>query len=63
MTEIIAFLAQNGMTIVEGLLSIVGGFSLIATLTPNKTDDRIAQVLLDAINFVGGNVGKAKNAE
>jgi len=43
------------------LLEIVGGFAVIATLTPNKVDDKILQVALDAINFLGGNLGKAKN--
>jgi len=43
------------------VVSVVGTFSLIATQTPNKTDDKIVQVILDIINFLGGNVGKAKN--
>lgn len=41
----------------------VGLFSAIATVTPNTTDNKIAQVLLDLINLLGANVGKAKNAE
>ena len=44
-------------------LTIVGSFSAIATLTPNKTDDKIVQFLLDIINFLGLNLGKAKNKE
>lgn len=43
--------------------SIVGSFALIATLTPNKTDDKIVQVLLDIINFCAANFGKSKNIE
>jgi len=42
-------------------LAIVGGFALLATKTPNKVDDRILQVVLDVINFLGANLGKAKN--
>lgn len=42
-------------------VSVVGTFSLIATMTPNKTDDKIIQVLLDIVNFLGANFGKAKN--
>ena len=42
-------------------LTVVGAFAAIATVTPNKADDRIAQVLLDIINFLGANLGKAKN--
>jgi len=41
--------------------SIIGTAALIATLTPNKADDRIVQWLLDIVNFVGANVGKARN--
>ena len=42
-------------------LQIVGGFAVLATITPNKTDDKIAQFLADLINFLGGNLGKSKN--
>ena len=41
--------------------SIIGSAALVATLTPNKSDDRIVQWILDIVNFVGANVGKAKN--
>ena len=41
--------------------SLVGSFALIATLTPNKTDDKIIQMILDVVNFLGANFGKAKN--
>jgi len=43
------------------ILVFVGIFSTIATMTPNKTDDKIVQFILDAINFLGGNVGNAEN--
>lgn len=43
--------------------SLVGAFALIAAVTPNKEDDRIIQFLLDAVNFLGANFGKAKNAD
>lgn len=45
------------------ITSFVGVFALIATMTRNKTDDRIVQVILDVINFLGGNFGKAKNED
>ena len=41
--------------------SVVGSFALIATITPNSTDDRIVQVILDIVNFLAGNIGKSKN--
>jgi hypothetical protein len=43
--------------------TVIGAFALIATQTPNKTDDKILQVILDIINFLGANLGKAKNTE
>ena len=44
------------------VVQIVGTFAIIATLTPNKSDDKIVQFIEDIINFLGGNIGKAKNA-
>jgi len=44
-------------------LQIVGGFALIAIKTPNKVDDKILQIVMDVINFLGANLGKAKNNE
>lgn len=45
------------------LLEVIGAFALIATMTPNKTDDEIINKLLKFINFVGANFGKSKNAD
>jgi hypothetical protein len=45
------------------VVSVVGSFAVIATITPNKVDDKIAQFILDLVNFLGGNLGRAKNAE
>lgn len=41
--------------------SVVGSFAMIASMTPNKTDDKIVQLILDVINFLGANFNKAKN--
>ena len=43
------------------ILLTVGAFAAIATLTPNKTDDKIMQRVLDFINMLGMNFGKAAN--
>ena len=42
-------------------LQVVGAFALIATKTPNKSDDKIVQFFLDLFNFMGANAGKAAN--
>jgi len=57
MTELIAFITENW----QSALAIVGAFAIIATSTPNKSDDRIVQGILDVMNFLGANMGKAKN--
>jgi len=59
--QIMAILTTVG-SYVPAALMIVGGFALLAAKTPNKSDDRIVQVILDVINFVGANFGKSKNA-
>lgn len=46
---------------VSTITQIVGVFSLIATRTPNTVDNKIAQVMMEIINFLGANLGKAKN--
>jgi len=43
------------------ITSFVGSFAILATVTPNKTDNKIAQFLMDIINFFGGNIGKSEN--
>lgn len=43
--------------------SFVGSFALLATQTPNKTDNKIMQVILDLVNFFGANINKASNKE
>lgn len=63
MKEIIQYIMANIDSIIAIALAVVGLFSMIATMTPNKADDRIAQFLLDVINFLGANVGKASNEE
>lgn len=55
------FLGANLAPIVEIITSIVGLFALIATLTPNTSDNAIADSMLRLVNTLGANVGKAKN--
>jgi site-specific recombinase len=64
MTEeigILNYIMTNWQAWLAAATSIIGSAAIIATLTPNKSDDRIVQWLWDIINFVGANVGKAKN--
>ena len=61
MSELVSFVMDNFVSILSAVASIVGGFAVLASLTPNKSDDRIVQMILDVVNFLGANFGKAKN--
>ena len=46
---------------VEIVVQVVGAFALIAALTPNSSDNAIADFLLRLVNTLGANLGKAAN--
>ena len=50
-------------TFLDAALQIVGGFAVISMWTPNKSDDKIVDMILKVLNFMGANAGKARNAE
>ena len=54
-------LTGNMGQIVEILTQVVGGAALVATLTPNESDDKIVSFVLKVVNVLGANVGKASN--
>lgn len=56
-SAVLAFAGTNW----DVVLAVVGLFALIATRTPNTVDNKVAQVLADIVNFLGANIGKAKN--
>lgn len=60
--EAFEFIQNNWAGIMTGLTSIVGGFSIIATITPNQADNKIVDYLARIVNFLGANIGKSKNA-
>jgi len=39
--------------IVVAILAILGGFSVLAKLTPTEVDDRFIQKIIDVINALG----------
>lgn len=45
------------------IVGIVGVFALISTVTPNNVDNRILQFVMDLVNFLGANIGKAANKD
>ena len=52
--------AQVWLPVVTGLVTACAA---IAALTPTVTDDKIIQKILDVINFIGLNIGKAENKD
>jgi hypothetical protein len=60
---IITWLTQNGSDLLKVATSIIGTFALIATMTPNKSDDEIVDKIWKAINFLGANTGKSANKD
>ena len=61
MSGVISYVMENYMQMLTAVGGIVGGFAVIASMTQNKSDDRIVQMILDMVNFIGANFGKAKN--
>ena len=59
LTVVWAFVAANW----DQLFQIVGVFSVVASLTPSKADDRVVQAVLSAIDFLGANFFRAANAD
>ena len=55
------YLIENWTVILSAVTSIVGGFSVLATMTPNNADNVVMDRIMKAINFMGANFGKAKN--
>lgn len=45
------------------ILTGIGAFSTIATITPNESDDKVSNCILKIINLLAMNFGKAKNEE
>jgi len=55
------WVSENSGNMLQIVVLTVGLFSFIASLTPNKSDDRVMQFLLSVINRLGFNFGAARN--
>jgi len=54
---------QKAIDFLPTLTVIVTSCAAIAAVTPTKVDNRVCQVILDIVNFLAINFGKAKNAD
>jgi hypothetical protein len=43
--------------------AVIALASAVAMITPSQADNKIVQVLMDIVNALGLNLGKAKNAD
>ena len=57
----VEWVTSNGDGIIQILLQVIGIFSIAAAWTPNSADNKIANALLELVNFMGFNLNKAKN--
>ena len=55
------WIIANWGQITQIVVSVVGVAAIVATLTPNSSDNKAVDFLLNIVNALGGNVGKAKN--
>ena len=58
----VEWIMANVGNVVQMIVQIVGAFAIIAAWTPNTADNKIASMLLEAVNFLGANLNKARNA-
>lgn len=60
--EMVMELFASGKVVawVTAALSVIGGFRVITTMTPNTTDDKILNGILKFLNFFSGAIGKNK---
>lgn len=59
---IIEYLTQHGAEIIEALLQLIGGFSVIANLTPTDKDNKALSFIAKGVNFLATNF-KVKNVK
>ena len=55
------WIIQNAGNMFDIALKIIGAFAIIATMTPNESDNKIANGLMRIINMLGANTGMASN--
>ena len=51
----------SSQLLIKVIVLLVGVAALVATLTPNESDDKIVSFVLKVVNVLGANVGKDSN--
>ena len=47
------WITTNWQTLLTGVLTVLGGFSVLAKLTPTEADDKILNAILNVIHSLG----------
>jgi hypothetical protein len=58
----IEWVTANIGEVIQLVTQAVGVFAIIAAWTPNAADNKVAAMLLEAVNFLGANLNRARNA-
>ena len=61
--EVLTLITTKFVAWLPIVIQTVGVFALVASKTANKSDDKIVDMILKVINFLGANFDKAKNSE
>ena len=56
------WLVANSSALLELIIQVVGVAALVATITPNDSDNTAVDFILNIVNLLGANVGRSKNA-
>ena len=62
MADLLATVTSNLPNYIELVTQLVGTFAIVATMTPNRSDNVIVDFLARIVNFLAANIGKSKNA-
>ena len=55
------FTGANITALLEIIIQVIGIASMVATLTPNESDNKAVDFVLNVVNMLGANIGKASN--
>ena len=55
------WITSNWGNLYSIITQVVGVAALVATLTPNTSDNKAVDFVLNIINMLGANLGKSKN--
>ena len=55
------WILENINSVIEIALNLVGAFAVVATMTPNDSDNKFVDSIFKVINILGANFGKASN--